>query len=382
MNENKVLDSNARFAYLDNIRSFVIILVVFVHSMITYSGMAKWYYTEATAANLNLVESTIFSFLVLFNQAWFMGILFFLSAVLAAKSLKKRNPWKFVKERLFRLGIPLLLYIFIIEPFINFIILKRNDAYSLAYNYTHYIISFEWIGGTGPLWFVEILLLFCIIYAVIKYFFQGSKDSVNPPKIKHILWLVPVVAIFAFIIRLWFPIGTIFLNLQLCFFSSYIVLFIFGIIVGENQLLESITGENKIKWFNISLIASIPAWLLIMILSGAHEGKKLFVGGLYWQSFAYAMWEAFIAIAFSIGLMAFFKKYINISNKFTRTVSDNAFGIYVFHAPWLVIISLVLKERPIEPLLKTIIVMVITFPVCLIFSSLVRLIKPFKKLLK
>ena len=32
-----------RFAYLDNVRSLVIFLVVAMHSAVTYSGMGGWY---------------------------------------------------------------------------------------------------------------------------------------------------------------------------------------------------------------------------------------------------------------------------------------------------------------------------------------------------
>ncbi|MGD9200981.1 MAG: hypothetical protein PVI26_05430 [Chitinispirillia bacterium] len=44
------------------------------------------------------------------------------------------------------------------------------------------------------------------------------------------------------------------------------------------------------------LAAGIPLWGLLMIFGGAMKGSFLFNGGFYWQSFAYAFWEAFVAI--------------------------------------------------------------------------------------
>jgi len=113
-------------------------------------------------------------------------------------------------------------------------------------------------------------------------------------------------------------------------------LFVIRIIVGENNLLESITGEQNIKWFKITLIAGPILWFAIMLLGGAVEGYKYFDGGIHWQSFAFALWEAFVAIGFTIGIIAFFKKYVNINNKSTGLIAQNSFGIYVFHAPILI----------------------------------------------
>ena len=49
-----------RLGYLDNLRSFVIFLVIVTHTMVTYSGLGGWYYKEINTASLNLA-SRIFS---------------------------------------------------------------------------------------------------------------------------------------------------------------------------------------------------------------------------------------------------------------------------------------------------------------------------------
>jgi surface polysaccharide O-acyltransferase-like enzyme len=83
------------------------------------------------------------------------------------------------------------------------------------------------------------------------------------------------------------------------------------------------------------------------------------------------------AVTYSgIGDWYYKKKYLNIRTKFTGLVSENAFGIYVFHAPLIIIISLLLKHWVTFPLLKFVTVTIITFFVCLAFSFLVRKIKP------
>jgi surface polysaccharide O-acyltransferase-like enzyme len=383
--EHSPQSKNTRFAYLDNLRSFVIILVVAQHAAITYSGIGGWYYREVLQENLNIVELTVFGILQSFNQAWFMGILFFISAFLATKSLNKRGPKVFIKERLFRLGIPLLFYMFIIAPLINFIIFK-NDSITWLYiknRYLNYLSTFTWLGSTGPLWFAEVLLVFCGIYALVRHFFPTRKgNNTNIFTVRNMLCIILLTTVIAFLVRLWFPVGTGISNLQFPFFPSYIILFILGIMTGERQLFDALSAEKNIKWFKAALLIGIPLWSIIMIFGGPIEGKMLIYGGMNWQSFAFALWESFVAIGFSVGLIALFKKYINIDNKFTKLLAENVFGIYVFHAPILVALSLALKWWIMSPLIKTIVLMLCTLTICFLFSMVIRKIKPIKVLLR
>ena len=173
-----------------------------------------------------------------------MGALFFISAYLATKALEKRGAFSFLKERLFRLGLPLLAFMFIVSPFMLFIILGNYHKNNLIENYIQYIKNLWWIGATGPLWYVQALFIFCIFYVVFKKFSNISKvikiNSFN------IIFTIVLTGIIAFLIRLVFPIGSSFYNLQFGYFSSYIVMFIAGIIIGENNLaLPTIWWKGK-----------------------------------------------------------------------------------------------------------------------------------------
>ena len=370
-----------RLAYLDNVRSLVIFLVIVMHTAVTYSGIGSWYYTEGSVEKLPLFEMVFFGFMQSFLQAWFMGILFFISAIFAAKALEKRGPSKFIKERLFRLGLPLLLYIFVISPIIIFILLGINPGNSFGENYILYITDLWWVGSTGPLWFIETLLIFSAVYTLIKKLFP-KKIIIRNIGPKDIIFIILITGMISFLIRLVCPIGTSYQNLQFCYFSSYIAMFIAGILSGENDLLEEISNGKNIKWLKLSLITGTPLWVFTMVLGGALEGKSYYNGGFNWQSLAYAFWESLTAIGFSLGLIALFRKRVNIENKFTCLLRDNAFGIYFFHAPLLVSVSLLFRSLVFDSLLKFAAVTVITFLTCFLFTFLVRKIKPIGVLLK
>jgi len=380
--ENNINEvSKPRFAYLDNVRSLVIFLVIAMHSAVTYSGLGGWYYIEGSPENLSIFELVFFAIIQSHMQAWIMGVLFFISAYLAAKAIKRHGYNNFIKERLFRLGLPLLIYIFLTTPIIGYLINFYGSEANFIQSYIKYITSFFWLGGTGPLWYVQVLLIFCAIYVILKKRFPIFIKIQNINS-KIIILTIIITGIIAFLIRLFFPIGSSFLNLQFSYFASYIVMFIAGILIGENDLLDQVTDIKNIKWLKLSLVIGIPLWVIIMLFGGALEGNYYFEGGFNWQSFSFALWESLTAIGFSIGIIALFKKKINILNKFTGLIRDNAFCIYFFHALIMVIVSLLLKNIILYSILKFIIVTIISFILCLTFSFLIRKIKPIGILFK
>ncbi len=75
-----------------------------------------------------------------------------------------------------------------------------------------------------------------------------------------------------------------------------------------------------VKWFKLGIGIGLPFWLAIMLLGGFLEGKDyVYFGGLYWQSFAYALWESFYCIAMCLGLTVLFRDKLS-NKKFTYRV--------------------------------------------------------------
>lgn len=369
-----VEEKTKRFAYLDNLRSWVIFLVVACHSMVTYSGFGSWYYKEGMPALLDPISLILFGIYGSFTQAWFMGILFFLAAVFATRSLAKRGPAAFIKERLFRLGVPLLIYALVIDPFINYFLINRGGIptpANLATAYLNYLTSFGWVGSTGPLWFAEALILFSLAYTLWRIIRPARNTPARQPATLTFILIILATGIAAFSIRLFFPIGTSVANLQLCYFAAYIALFMLGIHAGERKWFDNFGEKQGLRWFIAVLAAGIPAWFVIMVLGGATRGAFLFNGGFYWQSFAFAFWESFVAIGFSLGMVAFFRKFLNFENSCTRLLAANNFGVYTFHAPVLIIISLLLKSWFAPMLLKHVVVAPLAFLATLLISALI-----------
>ena len=104
-----------RLYFIDNLRILLITLVIMQHLSITYGGPGSWYYKEVQA---DQITGIVLSWHNATNQAFFMGFLFMIAGYFTAGSYDRKGPRRFLKDRLLRLGIPILCYDFIIGPLV------------------------------------------------------------------------------------------------------------------------------------------------------------------------------------------------------------------------------------------------------------------------
>jgi glucans biosynthesis protein C len=345
-----------RFLYIDNLRLVMIIFVVMIHTAVTYSGLGSWYYKEG--AQLDALSMFLFGLPQAFTQAYFMGLLFLVAGYFVPGAFDKKGFRRFINDRLVRLGIPALIYMLVIHPFILYTLLDLSwvrPKPGIASFYANYITSLDFAGGSGPLWFAIALLLFSLVYGLLRLFSRKPVKPAEETKITHIqvIGLIALVSAAAFCIRLILPVGTSVVNMQLCNFAQYIALFSLGIQAYRRQWLNRTPAAFGMRWLTLTLIASPLIFLAIILGGGALDnGLDAYNGGWNWQSAAYALWETFTGIGLSIGLLTFFREKLNHQSRLVKILSDNSFAVYVFHAPVLIAIALLLQPLVLHPLAK------------------------------
>lgn len=366
-----------RLPYIDNLRAVIIMIVVLVHTACTYSGMGSWYYFEKTP--LGMGSGIFFGMFLGTMQSFDMSFLFMVAGYFVPLSYDVKGPARFIKNRLFRLGIPLVIFMLLIH---SVTVKMAYPEIDFIESYINAIKTLKIFSASGPLWFVLVLLVFSAVYALFRIVFKKT-ISFKQPKINtgNILLLTLIITIPAFLIRIVMPMGSAWMNLQFPFFSGYIVMFIIGVIAKRVELFENITLKKGLKWLIIFFtIGYVFFGALIMagdLLSG---DMSVISGGLRWQSFAYALWESFGCVTISIALIGIFRNCFNKQNRFQKFLSDNCFGVYVFHTPILVAISVSLKWLVLNPFLKFILIGMCAIAASYIFTSLVRRIPFMKKI--
>lgn len=366
-----------RLYYLDYLRVFLTILVITHHTAIAYGAGGSWIFVDVDSSELT-VSGILLTIFTAVNQSFFMGLFFFLSGYFTPGSYDRKGPKNFLKERFVRLGIPLCFYVFILGPIISYMAHHRHSLTLVNY-YRNEVLNFHTIH-IGPLWFVETLLYFSLLYVLFRSMGKTSLFPVNRlsfPSVSQLAVIATALGMIAFVIRLVSPVGEGVLGLQFGYFPSYIALFIAGIMAYRHQWLSSISGQLVKKWLRIALI-SIPILPIGLILTGALEGNMGFEGGLNVQAFLYAMWEPFVGIGLSLTLLHGFKRKVNEPSPFKKALAESAYTVYIIHPAVIVGMSLILHKMPIHPMIKFFVVASIGTFACFICSYAVIKI-PFAK---
>ena len=137
-------------------------------------------------SNHQLAARVLVSKLIVFH-----GPFFFISGYFLPGSFDRHNVGTYVSEKFFRLGIPLLLGIFVIVPYeMYFWHMYQGDTTSFIPYYIHDYLGIGDRAATikgpftpelnlGHLWYIEHLLVYSLLYAVIRV--VAKKKNQKPP---------------------------------------------------------------------------------------------------------------------------------------------------------------------------------------------------------
>ena len=375
-----------RLFFIDNLRILLITLVMMIHLSITYGGEGSWYYRDGQADTLSSILLTWHNATV---QAFSMGLFFMIAGYFTPGSYDRKGPRQFLKDRLLRLGIPMLCYDFIIGPLMAYPLIKigarKSDGSYLGY-LSRYYSTFH--IGTGPLWFVEALLIFAICYALWRAFVKVPSPAVQdetglPGNLKIAVFILALTGV-TFAVRIWLPVGWSFepLNFQFPFFPQYICMFIVGIVAYRRNWLTRITDAMGRLWLCLAVVMIVIVFPALFTLGGAAKGNIApFLGGLHWQCFTYALWEQLTGVAFIIALPALFRKRLNRQGKITRAMAGSAYTAYIIHAPVVILVAIAIRNISLYPLLKFALAIMISMPLCFGLGNIIRKIPLARRIL-
>lgn len=331
--------SHSRLAFVDNLRILLTVLVVLVHASVTYGGEGSWYWKERAATTAEKIILTTFNAL---SQSFFMGLFYFLAGVFTTASYDRKGPGAFLRDRLLRLGIPLLAFDLVLEPLT---LLIRDPSMlgdrSIGELYLDYLRHKPGIGA-GPLWFVELLLIFSLLYIGWRAVAGSSPASPSAlPRRRTIFTFTLAMGIGAFIVRLWLPMGWAFapMNLQLPFCVQYVCMFVAGVAAGRRGWLDGLAGPAAGGWGGAAAATALVLPVLALVGGGEGGDFGAFQGGVRWQAFAYALWEGFACVAFSLFLLRFFRERLGRQGVLARECAAGAYTVYIIHAPILVAVT-------------------------------------------
>ncbi len=333
------LQTASRNAGIDALRASLILLVIFHHAAITYGAIGGWFYKEIAPSSAP--SSLILILFCTYNQAFSMGLFFLIAGSLTPSAIARHGAREFLRERLLRLGAPLLVFILAIGPL--------TVALAETAHGTPFFGELGWLAQNGviipgPMWFVEALLIFSAAYVALRAPIGPARlERARPFPSNAVLAMCALgTGAAAFLLRLRWPPGADFLGLQFGYFASYVVLFAAGCLGAKGRWLENVPTKQLLTWRRVSLVAAAAFPLVIL---ATHPSNGAFAA-------LYAFWEPLFAWGVILTLLVFFQRRFAALGPVWQKLARRAYLIYIIHPPILVGVSLAMRGLAAPALVK------------------------------
>jgi len=333
--------SNLRQHGLDNLRAFVIFLVLVLHASISYMAFApQWWYV------LDPKRSLFFTGLVLVIDVPIMLIMFFLAGYFAFGSLARRGPGRFMRDKLVRIGLPWVFGVLVLAPPTSYLIYYSRripvslwaywagDFWGKAFQQSVY-----WYLGVLLLLFALTALAFALIPAVAAW----RPRTVRPSGLL-LAGFVLVMTAASLLLNLSHPLDQWTHIYVLAFQPARTPLYLGYFVLG---LYASQRG-----WFTEGGYApDLGFWVTLCVLSGlAYLGTRFTApeahGTLQVKALTTFLFNLF-CFSSLLGCIALFRAGA-WDTPFWRSQGRNSYGVYYVHPLFLYPLALLFVPLPLS----------------------------------
>lgn len=373
----------SRLFFIDHWRAALAILVVLHHISLVYgASLQGYYYVEPPFTDPKAFTQLLV--FVLINQGWFMGAFFLIAGYFTTGSFDRKGAGSFIKDKLLRLGIPLLVFYFVLSP-ISFI-----GYYLMPVELTGITTQLTWKSfweaypnfiGLGPLWFVAMLLVFNLGYVIWRGLTSRqnveSRSASSVPTYLGLGLFILVLAGVSYLWRLVVPLGkSVWQFPTLSYLPQYLSFFIVGMVAFRNDWFRKIPESKGVIMFVIAILAAVILFPLAfsgqMFSLNLSEAFDNSLGNGHWQSAVYALWDSTFAVGISLGLLVLFRRLFNRQGWIGRFLSQQSYAVYLIHIPIVVFMAYSMRGIAAGSLLKFGLASLIIVPICFVAGALVR----------
>ena len=351
--------------------------------MVYGAVLPLFYYLEPPFISPGVIDPLAYLALLvfsLFNQSWFMGAFFLLAGYFTPGSFDRKGPGSFLKDKLLRLGIPLVVFYFVLSP-ISWLGLWLMPASLTGITTPPTWQAYPRFIGLGPLWFVAMLLIFSFGYAAWRMLTRNRTSSSMSrsylPSYLGIGIFVLALALVSYLVRLVVPIGEEVLDFPtLAYLPQYLSFFVIGTVASRRDWFRTLPSSTGIVGFVTAVVAAV--FLYPLAFSGRLFSLELTPalgnawGNGQWQSAVYALWDSIFAVGMCLGAITLFRRFFNGQGRFGSFLSQHSYAVYVIHIPILVVVAYVLSGIQLAPLLKFGLASLIAVPTCFAVAYIVR----------
>lgn len=246
--------------WVDNLRVVLIAGVIVVHTATAYVVDIPWYYDDERAASgLWAVVIGLPTFLA---GAFGLGPLFLVAGMFSARSVGRRGPAGFIRSRLVRLGVPLLVFVLLIQPLTDWVGNRRSERGS----FLHYLGMTE----VSVMWFVASLLVFSLGYAGLRLLRPARPKRRQLHPLRLLAAAAATVAVTSLAVwQVWPWNAEVVLNLRVGEWPQAAVLFALGVSASETGWPEELTRATirRIGWVAAAAAATLSGLFGVEVMT-------------------------------------------------------------------------------------------------------------------
>jgi fucose 4-O-acetylase-like acetyltransferase len=349
-----------RHIYVDNLKVLLIAGIIAGHGLASYAAVEVWSYADVREVTLSPVtEGLLFSLLAPFGL-FMIPVLFLVAGLLTARSVERKGPGRYARDRLVRLGIPFVFFVGLIWPLLLYALYRPLGKVSGSY-WAEFVGTREESMDTGYFWFVGDLLIFSLVYAAWFRVRRGRAHrlALRDLRVVHLVVLAAGVGVATFLIRLGFPFESErYVDLNLYELPAAVALFALGVIAARHGWLTAIPARLHAQSRRVSLVA-IGAFGVFMaagfLLGGVSEGT--WAGGWHWEAIGFAALESTLAVFGPIWILGVAQQRLNRRFRWASPpIGRGAFGAFVLQGLVLIGIAVILRPLQVPAEVKALIV--------------------------
>ena len=343
--------------WIDNLRWATVLLVLFYHVIYFYNNKGVF---GGIGGFGDYPECRQYQDIVMYIlYPFFMPLLFILAGIGSRYALQKQSGKEWFKARTRKLLVPGTIGLFVFQwmvGYFNTVVAARQGVFDGMPAIAKYMMMA--ISGTGPLWFIQVLWLLCIVLLLVRAL--DGKDR---------LWnwcgKANLVVIILLGVLFWVGEQTMVKNprpesldglLNLYKPLFYLVPFLMGYFVFSHD-----EAQEKIRkaWIPLMACAVIAGIVLVVTTFGQDNTSPRYLGSPLNCLYGWLM---------CLAMMAWFKARFDGTNRFATYMTRSSYGIYIVHylviasfgymmkmytslAPWMMYVILTIAVFALSPLI-------------------------------
>ncbi|MFC0135373.1 hypothetical protein CR105_14465 [Massilia eurypsychrophila] len=377
-------NNNARLYFLDWVRIAAFFVLIFYH-------VGMYYVTWGWHVKSEFASDTAESYMML-SSPWRLGLLFLIAGVASRCMLAATRPGAFLRQRSWRLLLPLVFGMLVIVPPQPYFEVIEKYAYQGSYAdfMQLYLQRYRgFVSGAGQhlilptwnhLWFVAYLWVYTMLIGAVTMVAGRHLDALSQRAAqllvgwKTLVLPAAVLALARIVLQAHYP-QTHDLVHDWYNHAVYLFLFLAGALLARQGAFWA--QLDDLRW--TALAIALACWALLKICFSLPDGlvsaaQWEWLNPLHRAGWGLCQWSAIVAVC------GFAHRHLQFDSVARRYLGQAVFPVYIVHQTLIVSMAHALKPLRLAPGIEAILLAVLTLTASFAVFEVVRRYAPLRPL--